>query len=126
MLGVLRSRSYGLSRRLLRAARVGPIGIDPLEHVLPGGRDGVGLLHLLQTGGAGQDVDQEAQVPFVPFHRGKKLSLLLMPCDGFAVIRVGLDTISKLAEEQLFGTVGHIISFERTLVMGSSAHRLQT
>jgi hypothetical protein len=49
-----------------------------------------------------------------------------MPCDGFAVIRVGLDTISKLAEEQLFGTVGHIISFERTLVMGSSAHRLQT
>ncbi|MDQ5928185.1 MAG: hypothetical protein QG633_623 [Patescibacteria group bacterium] len=110
MLGVLRSGGCGLSRRLLRAAGVGPIGIDPLEHALPGGRNGVGFLHLLQAGGAGQGVDHEAQVPLVPFHRGKKLSLLLTLCDGFAVIRVGLGAIRKLAEEQLFGTVGHIVS----------------
>ena len=111
MLGVLRSRSYGLSRRLLRATR-GPleVGVDVAEHALAEGRDGVGLLHLLPADGADHDVNHETEVPLVGLRHFEKVALFLMLGNGLAGVRAGLNTTLKLSEDMLVDAVGHIVS----------------
>ena len=110
MSGVLRSRSYGLSRRLLRAARVGPVGVNPRDHALAEGRDGVGLLHLLTAGGAGHDVNHGIQFPRVLFSQGKQVTLFLIARNALTHLREGSLAGLKLGEEESFVTIGHIVS----------------
>ena len=105
------------ARRLLRALLGVPVkvGVDPLDHALPEGRDGVGLLHLLPAGRAGHHVNHRTQVPSVCFGCGKQIPIFLRTRHNRTSLLRGSRIGFKLGEEILVVVVGHIVSFEGTL-----------